>query len=300
MKANLISVAIVVTALFANSTLQAKTEKSTSASKALIERSAIIIPKNVKKYQLVNFDFDMKNKSSGVSIRYVSSEYPDIAVDFFVYPIGKGPNDEILKFGMQEFTEGLRQAGDMGVFEKLVLQPEQKLLLDGEKICVVPVTEKSAAASSSAAKQEDKDIVLESLKKSRQLHGRKVSIAHFQKNVPMQSLGYIFYRQLYLTKVRVTASADAMSSEEFNTMADQAASQIVGAIEARNIGSCSNPQISISVDDSKDSNALMQQIMDGVSGNVANNCVSDLALGKIAKSEFEVVMIEYTPEDWGN
>ena len=120
----------------------------------------------------------------------------------------------------------------------------------------------------------------------------------------MQSLGYLFYRQLYLTKVRATVAAEAMPDEEFNAMSDQAVSQIVTAIEARNIGSCSNQEIAIRVDESKNDEAMktdfMQQIMESLSGNVASNCVTDLALGKIAKSEFEVVMIEYTPEDWGN
>lgn len=296
--------ALAVALLLANTGLLAKTEKTTSASKALIEKTAIIIPKQIADFRLVNFSYDKKFKSSGVSIRYVSSKYPDIPLDFFVYPMGTGPDQEMLKAGMADFTGSLRQAEDMGYFEKLVIRPEQDVILENDKIRVLVPTEKNALPTSANAKPGTDNVVLAAIEKSLELPGKKIDMTHTQKNVGMQSVGYLFYRQLYLTKVRVTIGADVLSGDEFSVMADNAAARIVPQLEARNIGSCSDRKITIKVDESKKQDALsddfMQQMMAGLSRNVSDNCVTDLALGKISKSEFEVVSIEFTPEDWGN
>jgi len=251
----------------------------------------------------VNFDFDKKNKSSGVQIRYVSSKYPDVAIDFFVYPIGKGPGNELLQAGMKDFVDSLKQAEELGYFEKLAIQAEQDLVLNSD-IRIVSPTEKIQADKNAAAEKNDNEALVASIGKSFDLSGKKVAMTHLQKNMPMQSLGYLFYRQLYLTKVRITIPADALSSDDFNTMADQAVLQLVTAIEARNIGSCSNKEIVIKVDeDKKDglfSSDILRQLTEGLNGNLEDNCLTDLALDKIPMSEFEVVTIEYTPEDWGN
>lgn len=295
---------IVLSLLISNTAIQAKTERSTSASKSLIEKTAIIIPRVVKDYQLVSFEYDKKYKFSGVQMRYVSSRHPDIPIDFFIYPMGTGPVKKMLTSGMQDFTDSLRQAEEMGYFEKLVLSSEQDLILDDEKIRVL--TADTAPLENTASKTEtpEENAVLAAIEASFDLPGKKLGITHVQKNSAKQSVGYLFYRQLYLTKVRVTIEAAALSSEEFSNMTDAAVAQIVPAIEARNIGSCSDRKISVTINESKKkaafSDDLMQQIIAGHTQNAADNCVTDLALGKIATSAFEVVTIEYTPEDWGN
>ena len=297
-------IALAVTLLFSTTAVQAKTEQTTSASRSLIEKTAVIIPKTVKDFRLVNVDYDKKFKSSGVQIRYVSLKHPDIPLDFFIYPMGTGPDHEMLQKGMEDFTGSLKQAEEMGYFEKLVILPEQNLILDNEKTRVVTAGDKATDLDPKDKKATDENTVLAAIEKSLELPGKKLVMTHTQKNAAMQSVGYLFYRQLYLTKVRVTIGAEVMSSEQFGEMTDQAVALVVPAIEARNIGSCSDRQISIKVDESKKSDALsgdfLQQIMTGLTQNVADNCVTDLALGKIKKSEFEVVTIEYKPADWGD
>jgi len=304
MKTNNVLAVFALTLLLSNTALQAKTEKTTSTSKPLIERTAIIIPKSVNDYRLVNFEYDKKFKSSGVQMRYVSSKYPDIPIDFFIYPMGTGPAQEMLTIGMRDFTGSLRQAEEMGYFEKLTISPEQDLILDDEKIRVIATDTASAENAVPQSKTSGGNAVLAAIETSFELPGKKLGMTHVQKNDAMQSVGYLFYRQLYLTKVRVTIGADVLSGEEFGEMTDMAVAQILPAIEARNIGSCSDRQITVKVDESKKeaafSDDLMQQIMSGLTRNAADNCVTDLALGKIEKSKFEVVNIEYTPEDWGN
>lgn len=295
---------LAIALLLSNSDLQAKTENTTSASKPLIEKTAVIIPKQIADFRLVNVDYDKKFKSNGVSIRYVSSKYPDIPVDVFVYPAGTGPVPEMLKSGMRDFSDSLRQAQEMGYFEKLEVHPEQDLILEDEKIRVLAPADINAKPDSGKDKTTADNAVFAALEKSFELPGKKIGMAYTRNNTGMQSAGYLFYRQLYLTKVRVTLGVDVMSGEEFSAMTDEAVASLVPALEARNIGSCSDRKIVIKVDESKKQDALsddfMQQIMAGLGQNVSDNCVTDLALGKISKSEFDVVNIEYTPEDWGD
>lgn len=295
---------LAIALLLSTTDLKAKTEKTTSASKPLIEKTAVIIPKQVADFRLVNVDYDKKFKSNGVSIRYVSSKYPDIPVDVFVYPAGTGPVPEMLKSGMRDFSDSLRQAEEMGYFEKLVVQPEQDLILDNEKIRVLAPADTNTKPDAGKAKTTADNAVFAAIEKSSELPGKKIGMAYVRNNTGMQSAGYLFYRQLYLTKVRVTLGSDDMSGEEFSAMTDEAVASLVPALEARNIGSCSDRKITITVDESKKQDALsddfLQQIMAGLNQNVSDNCVTDLALGKISKSEFDVISIEYTPEDWGD
>ncbi len=289
----------------ATTALEAKTEKSTSASKALIERSAIILPKVINGYQLVDFSFEEKHKFSGVQARYVSNKYPDIAIDFFVYPVGTGPENKILASGMEDFVGSLKQAEELGYFEKLVIEPEQDLLLNKNGLQLKPKEKTGTATTSSAlAKKIDKEAVMASLLEEKDLSGKKLFLSHTQKSAPMQSLGYLFYRQLYFTKVRVTIASDKLSSDEFNTMADAAVSNIVPMIESRNVGSCTNSTITVGIPENAGnedtSDIFMQQLVNGLNRRKADNCVEDLQLNKISKSDFEVITIEYTPEDWGN
>lgn len=304
MKTQQAVVALAVALLLSNTDLQAKTEKTTSASKPLIEKTAVIIPKQIADFRLVNVDYDKKFKSNGVSIRYVSSKYPDIPVDVFIYPAGTGPVPDMLKTGLQDFSDSLRQAEEMGYFEKLVVQSEQDLILEDEKIRALAPAEMKTKPDPGKAKTTADNAVLAAIEKSLELPGKKIAMSYTRNNVGMQSAGYLFYRQLYLTKVRVTLGLDVMSGEEFSAMTDKAVASLVPALEARNIGSCSDRKIVIKVDESKKQDALgddfMQQVMAGLSQNVSDNCVTDLALGKISKSEFDVVNIEYTPEDWGD
>jgi len=222
--------------------------------------------------------------------------------------VGTGPEAKILASGMKEFVGSLKQAEELGYFEKLQIEPEQDLLLNKNGLRPKPPEQNVPATTASAPVKDskdktDKEAVMASLLEEKDLSGKKLFLHHTQKSASMQSLGYLFYRQLYFTKVRVTIGSDKLSSEEFNTMADAAVTRIVSSIESRNVGSCTNSTITVGIPEnaSKEdsSNIFMQQLINALNRKQADNCVEKLELNKISKSDFEVITIDYTPEDWG-
>ena len=68
--------------------------------------------------------------------------------------------------------------------------------------------------------------------------GRKLKMSFSAHGEQKQSLGYAFYRNLFLITVRFTTPAAACLPEQFEAMGDAAARVLVPSIDIQNFGSC--------------------------------------------------------------
>ena len=76
--------------------------------------------------------------------------------------------------------------------------------------------------------------------------GQKRSISFdVQDRGPSRSLAYVFYRNLFLFKVRATVLAAEMSEADFNAMVDLAVQTLLPAIEVDNFGTCGNITVAL-------------------------------------------------------
>jgi hypothetical protein len=91
--------------------------------------------------------------------------------------------------------------------------------------------------------------------------GRKLKISFSYNGEPKQSLGYAFYRNLFLITVRFTSPAAGLSPEQFEAMGDEAVRTLVPRIDIQNFGACGTmvvnlPESEVPSEDADRSGAL--------------------------------------------
>jgi len=292
--------------LVMNSSTEAKTEKTTRDTKPLITQSVIIAPKQVGKYGLLSLDYNPKVKFAGASIRYQNSDHPGISFDLFVYPLGRGPEAQSVKKGMLDFRESLASNMGSGFFTSLKIDAETDLMI--EKLSG-PATDSSLEEPKSKARSAEKNAdpkdpldIEKILSEENKLNGKKLSFTYSVNGKNLNSRGLIFYRQLYLTKVRISIGDGILPNEDFDTIVDNAARALVPAVETRNTGDCTNVTIYVPTPDknkSEDENAqnAATAMIRGMASSQNENCQKDLKIKKIT-DDFEYVQIEYNADDW--
>lgn len=293
--------------LATTSSVEAKTEKTTSDSKPLITHSVIIAPKQVGNYSLVSLDYDPKAKFAGASIRYQNSDLPGMSFDLFVYPLGRGPETQSVKKGMLDFRESLESAMGSGFFTNLKVYAETDFVIeklsDSNDDGSVDKP-KSKATPNEKKPVPDKDAEIGKIfAEANKINGKKLSFTYAVDSGNLNSRGLIFHRQLYLTKVRVSIADGTLPNEDFDAIVDNAARALVPAIETRNTGDCINVTIYVSPPDKSKSDeenthkGAMEMIR-SMAGIKNENCQKDLKIKKIS-DDFEFVEIEYNADDWG-
>jgi len=296
--------------LLATSSLsEAKTEKTTSASRPLIERSVIIAPKHVGHYNLVKLDYDPKTKFAGATIRYQNPDHPGINFDLFVYPLGRGDEAQSVKLGMAGFRESLNSARDSGFFTSLQIGAETDFVVEEGASQKTNSTDAAkpkpdeAKDGKAAVANDDKDMK-ELFAEGAKIRGRKLVLTYGVNEMNLDSRGLLFYHQLYLTKVRISIPVGGIATADFDAIVDDAARALVPAIEVRNTGGCLNTAIGISMPKEGQSDAdsihdMTMQILSSAMRYANENCQEDLKISKIT-GNFEYAQIEYNAEDWAD
>lgn len=313
--AMLLAAAVVV--LAAPNAIAAKAGDAKSAKKPFIERTFVAVPRRVGDFTLEIVEFDAQHKYSGVSIRYSHPAHPQTRIDLFVYPAGRGDVEEMLDAGMKGFVASMKPAADAGYYRDFaeIDTVEFDLELPPSQDDDTEASRPASASATGGARSDDPEREAryaawktEMLKTSRRVDGRRMRLRYDFKGdlpgewFPMRSRTYLFHRQLYYFKGRISAAESQIDEAAFGDFADRAYREIVPAVKAYNIGSCGNSNILLNPGDSTQSpgDQLFKALLGAELHSLTSNChpSPDKTMPTASNAELEVVTIEYAPDDW--
>lgn len=253
-----------------------------------IEKSFIIAPKVVGAFSLLETKYDPTNKAAGVMLRYQPVPEPGVYTDVFVYPAGQGQAESILKSGMREFRTTLHDAERAGYVGRMKIRQDRRFDLQiGE-------------AKAETSGDTPIDNIAKGMLAAQKISGHRLllDVTPGKENTPFRSVGYLFYKQLYFYKLRISLPQSAIGAEEFDELTEHAARSLIPAIDVMNIGGCGNKSIYIApkANDEQATTQLIGQLMT-IS---ADNCKSELDEKELEgkRKQAEIVQIDFDATDW--
>jgi hypothetical protein len=257
--------------------------------RAYVETTHIVAPKHVGGFSLKRSSFDPQTKYSGAGFTYRSDEAPHPTISVFVYPAGRMVQADAVREGMIAFREDLRLAEEAGTYSDL------QILTAG----AFPLSGSDEATASAGGSSPDAEL-LATIANAGRIDGERLQL---RLRLPgrdgeIQSAGFLFYKQLYYFKVRVSADGTSMPGETFLAFADSAARTLVPAIDAVNIGDCAKATINIPVGGSAEDGARV--LVREATLQQGYNCHADREAAKLdaLARDAEVVEIGYRAEEW--
>lgn len=286
-------------------------DEDKAETQPFIVQTRISAPKRVDGFVLEQSGYDPAAKYAGASFRYLLPEYPEIRFDLFVYPAGDMPPDAALKAGIKDFVESF----DAGVKMKYYNDLE---IVDTVAFDIVPKGLESASRDKKSATSTDAGGEADALRDDafiaalapKPLGGKRIDLRYRLNveetgdKVQMRSRGYLFYKQLYFFKGRISVAESRMDRATYETLSDRAMRELVPAVRATNIGGCARSAIRFTGDDlDGDKDELMMQILGKLTSKTANNCYASIEDAQRTQSDLdgknaEVVTIEYDAKDW--
>jgi hypothetical protein len=157
-----------------------------------------------------------------------------------------------------------------------------------------------AGKPSQSTDESERETILRELLESTNPVGRKLKMQLSMQplGMAMRSDGYLFYKQLYFFKVRVSAAQERIDERAFQELADNAARTLVPAIEVDNIGGCLDNTIEVPRD--ADPDAIGKILIQRTAEIQGKSCFESATTADIAEKSknARVVTIAYDPDDW--
>lgn len=242
---NGISIVFLSFLLVACASTAPKKESPAVADEPFISRSIVFFPDHVPGFELSE-KYKYPDPAAGVQITYRSITLPGARLDFFVYAIGRVSKDEALKEGMNDIRQGIEAAQSHNMYKDVKLGAET-------------------------------DIDVPSGDGSR-LTGRKLTLSFLKGSDSNLSAGYMFYKQLYLVELRI--SAPESSGTALGQTGDQAVTEIVQKIHILSEGGCEKMTVHVPEDATK--SQVVTAVKDGVKLRIGEGCPP----------------MHHNPEDW--
>ena len=309
-------------------TTKAADSKDREAERAFVEKTLISVPKRVGEFILEGTSYSSEEKFSGASLQYGHPDHPEIRFSLFVYPAGKMSQERAMDSGIKVFRASLDEGVKIKFFRDLKvldtsdfsmpLRTEPGTKTNPAAAAAQPAIGHAASDGSDKAQNtpssDATDETLPSgllalIESSRTLKGQRLSLSYEIKDdatgeqIPMRSRGYLFYRQMYYFKGRISAAISQSDESEFSSMSDRAMRELIPAIEALNIGGCSSISVYVNAEESdekKRADDLMASLLQASSDQQARNCASEVETDKYATEhpDAEIITIEFAPDDW--
>jgi hypothetical protein len=219
-----------------------------------IERTLIEVPRAVGPWVLVEAKDFPGQVSLGVAFDYDLPAVPGLALNIYVYPAGRMPADQAIAQGMAEVEAGLREYERRGTYADLEFGEAEAFTVpidattQGEADLPAgaggdaPADEAPPADPGDAEAAQEVDQILGWLAQSgagdTTVPGRRRPHSFLFGGQPGNSLSYLFYRQLYLVKVRASAPESVLSAAGLRDHVDRAVAALVPAIAITNVGDC--------------------------------------------------------------
>lgn len=255
--------------------------------RAFIESTHVIAPQTVAEFRLVESRYDPGNRLVGVRLSYAAVE--PATIDVFVYPAGRKPQAEAVHAMTTQFRGDMDRARAVGLYREVQIGPDAPFALEPD-----PGKDKAAPHDLEAR-------IARAAAETATVGNRiRIALVDQEDGTPLQSLAYLFHRQLNHVKVRITQPADAMPAAAFDAFADRAARTLVASIEALNVGGCGGK--TVYVDPGDESEQAMLRMVRDVSRLLAENCVPSAEQGELARKSrgARVERIDFEPGDWGD
>jgi hypothetical protein len=246
-------------------------KEPTPKAEQFIDRSNILFPAVVEgNFKVESHDQD-PGVFGGVSIAFEEPPFVPrsrFTISAYVYPIGRMETERALAAGVSHIVEGVKGQEE---YTDVRIEPAAPYEVEAPK--APPLSEgprgrqkiiglSDAPASKPAATDADLAAALTSWTPDGKTPGRRVLMHFNTKGSPVRSVGYVFYRQMMLVKIRITAAADGIPKDAFNLHADLAANAIAPAFEIQNFGNCGVLYLPDAPDKDKDAS-------DGKAGGLA-------------------------------
>lgn len=270
-------------------------KQENASERPLIEVSLISAPKRVDDFVLVESRYDPKTKYAGAAFRYMHPDHKAVRLDVFVYPAGDMPAGKALKQGMADFIRSFDAGVQMKYYYDLAITGR-------ESFDIAP-----AATNATSADPDMPPALLAALAR-KPIEGERLDLRyriHVEdtgENVMMRSRGYLFYKQLYFFKGRVSAAETLVDQSTYNAFTDRAMRELVQAIEVRNVGSCVRNELTIyggALTAGNMEREIGRQVGESLSNHASKSCYDTIASARSMETrDVEVVTIEYEPDDW--
>ena len=293
---NATAIALALACMSASMPMASAKEATKSVSdRAFIESSLISAPKRHDDFVLEQSGYDPENKHSGAVFRYLHPDHEPMRLDIFVYPAGDMAADKALERGMDDFIRSLDAGVQMKYYHDLTITGR-------EPFDIVP------APSNAISKDPDMPPALLAALIRKPIEGERldlryrIRIEETGENVMIRSRGYLFYKQLYYFKGRISAAEALVDQATYNELTDRAMRELVQAIEVRNVGGCTRNELTIhggALTDENMEKEVAQQIGASLSEQAAKSCYGTTASARSMEARDVVtVTIEYEPDDW--
>lgn len=277
--------AIVLLSLAAVATAAAK---APAAPQAYVDTSYVVAPHEAGGFTLEHSSYDPGRRLSGASFQYRLAEHPDVVVSVYVYAAGRMAPDDALATGMQAFRTDLQHAVDAGTYAQLEERGQTAFALSPADV-PAPTPQRGVD-----------DAILAAIIGPDRLSGQKLRLdmQHTNSGQALLSNGYLFYRQLYYVKVRVSAFRTLLADTAFDALADRAARALVPAVQVVNVGDCARATLNLDV------NATPAQATAELSRQLrvhkGYNCYASTEEAGIAERTrgADVIPIHYAASDW--
>lgn len=268
---------------------------ASAAARPFVEYSDIAAPRQAGPWQLVDHRYDPAQKLAGAGFTYIHPEHRSVVVSVYVYPAGLAANGVALERGLADFRRDLQAAVEGGTYANLQergASPFTVQLADH----VLPGGNSDAAVFAALATRVDGGTVDG---QKLQLRMDMTTSNRQPGDLPIQSNGYLFYKQLYYFKVRVSGAVSAMDDAAFQALADDAARILVPATEVTSVGACANA--SIDIKDGQQPEEMAASVSRQLAAQMRYNCRATAMTSAVAPSMVtEVVRIDYDPGDWAS
>ncbi len=286
----------------------ARSRKDKDATQPFIVETRIAAPKRVGEFELESTYYDPATKHAGASLRYLLPDHPEIRFDLFVYPAGDMPHDTAMTSGMKDFVDSFDAGVKMKYYSDLKIVDIVDFDIGPKTETTAPQEDKPAA---NTPPESEADAIIEAALAPKPVSGKRIDLRYTMRmdetgeTVPMRSRGYLFYRQLYYFKGRISVAGSRVDQVTFDTLSDRAMRELVPAVQASNIGGCASVEIVVDKETATKSGGtigdlLMQVVGESLDG-IHRNCHETRAEAKASEpKQAEIITIEYDPDDWGS
>lgn len=236
-------------------------EAAPLTAKQFIDRTYISLPESVGDYSLARVGYDPGQFAAGVSGAYALKGAPEpFTITLFVYPQGRSEEKAAVEAQIAEVEDAIRQQQD---YTKIEAGPRTVFVVDAPKPSALPnekngrkqriLTLQPVKVAAEAATDDDGPSLVELLKEASpplQSTGLRQGFSFDHKGDSVRSAGFVFYRNLYNIKLRISAPSSAMDQAAFDKLADATARALVPKVDIRNFGQCG--QMLVGTQDSGD------------------------------------------------
>ncbi|KFN48740.1 hypothetical protein [Arenimonas composti] len=225
-----------------------------------IERSLVLAPARVAGWRLTKAQDFEGRPELGVGFSYRHGDHPDVLVSVFVYPHGRQEGVDVVGQLALAMRRELEDVAAGGTYEDLVFGEETDFHV------VTPVKQAEAAneAANDAGNDAGNDAVeprdgaesgdiaiaaIEEVEAELAVNdpdrGRRQPVTMTRAGEPILSVSYLFHRQLYAFKLRISARQEHIDAATFAAFADMAVHAIAPLIDVRNTGGCASATIHV-------------------------------------------------------